>query len=242
MAAVARHSFEKTWPRWAGTVADIEKVALAASDLVPEGKLQIEVHRRGLGTSEFASGAELAQALTIPDLARVDLLTVRVDRPKAHDLSLVAVSFTSKVPAVTIEARGRNQELVSGALSTLSRAVEGGVQVPRSNYALWGTLAVAGFVIAALILDVLVLTLISGKSMAAAAASPETPISTTSAAGVVLADIPLAFGAYWLLTPLEWLPEGSKPRLKRLWVVWVVPLLVTLAGAAVWSIWPALQP
>jgi hypothetical protein len=241
MAVVAKHSFEKTWPRWAGTVADLENVAQEASGLIPEGTLQIEVHRRGLGTSEFATGAELAQALTIPDLARVDLVTVRVDRPKALDLSLVAVSFTAKAPAVTIEAKGANQELVSGALLTLSRAVEAGVQFPRSNYGLWGAIGITAFGIAALVLDVLVLTLLSGKSTAAEAASSATSYSTTAVVVVVLADVPLALGAFWLLTPLELLPDGSTPRLKRLWLVWVVPLIVTLLGAAAWSIWPTLK-
>ena len=241
MALVAKHSFEKTWPRWAGTVADLEKVAQEAFYLIPEGKLQIEVHRLGLGTSEFSTGAELAQALTIPDLARVDLVTVRVDRPKASELSLVAVSFTAKAPAVTIEAKGGSKELVSGALSTLSRAVEAGVQFPRSYYALWGTIAVIAFVIGAAVLDVMVLTLLSGKSMAAAATSSAASYPNAAVAAVVLADVPLGFGAYWLLTPFELLPPGSAPRLKRLWVAWVVPLIIAVLGATAWSIWPTLK-
>jgi hypothetical protein len=222
-------------------VADLEKLAQEALKLIPDGKLQIEVHRLGLGTSEFANGAELAQALTIPDLARVDLVTVRVDQPKAHDLSLVAVSFTAKAPAVTIEAKGANQELVSGALSTLSRTVEAGVQFPRSNYGLWGAIGVTAFAIAAIVLDVLVLTLLSGKSMAAAAATSAASYSTTAVVVVVLADVPLAAGALWLLSPLELFAPGLSPRLKRLWVAWVVPLIITVVGAAVWSIWPTLK-
>jgi hypothetical protein len=240
---VAKHSFERTWPRWAGPVADLEKLAHEAAALIPEGTLHIEVHRLGLGTSEFANGAELAQALTIPDLTRVDLITVRVDRPKAHDLSLVAVSFTAKAPAVTIEAKGSNQELVTGALSTLSRAIEGGVQFPRSQYGLWGALAVATFVVLVVVLDVLILTAASGQSLAAAAAaSPMAQYPAAAFAIIVLADVLLALGGLWLLTPFELLPPGTAPRLKRLWVAWVIPLVITLAGAALWSIWPALSP
>lgn len=243
MAVVAKHSFERIWPRWAGTVADLEKLAEAATALIPEGTLQIEVHRLGLGTSEFATGAELAQALTIPDLARVDLVTVRVDRPKAHDLSLVAVSFTAKAPAVTIEAKGSNQELVTGALTTLSRAVESGVQFPRSRYGLWGAIGVGVFAIGAVVLDVLVLTFASGKSLSTAAAQVPAAQQYPAAAVllVILADIALALGALWLVAPFELLPKGTAPRLRRLWVVWVVPLIVTLVGAVVWSLAPTLK-
>jgi hypothetical protein len=244
MTVVAKHSFEKTWPRWAGTVADLEKLAREASALVPEGTLQIEVHRRGLGTSEFATGSELAQALTIPDLARVDRVTVRVDRPKAHDISLVAVSFTGKTPAVTIEAKGSNQELVSGALSRLSRAVEGGVLFPRSYPNLWLAVGIPMFVIAAAAFDALAIPLLSGQSLTAAEAAAEA--SKPSGPGAIFAILILAnlltgYGVTWLLTPLELLPTGSTPRLKRLWVVWVVPLTITLLGAAAWSIWPTLK-
>lgn len=230
---MAKHQFEQVWPRWAGTVADIEKVAQEASTLIPEGTLRIEVHRLGLGTSEFASGPELSQALTVPDLGRVDLVAVRVDRPKAHDLSLVAVSFTGKAPAVTIEAKGSNQELVTGALSTLSRAVESGVQFPRSRYALWQTLGIFGFVMGAATFDAVTLWLAAGKP------DPKLPVSSSppALALVLLVDLLVLGGLIWLLPGFELLPASSAPRFKRLWAAWVVPLIVALVAGAVLVIW-----
>lgn len=216
---MAKHSFEKTWPRWAGTVADLENVAREAAALIPDGTLKIELHRLGLGTSEFATGPELSQALTVPDLARVDLVAVRVDRPKAHDLSLVAVSFTSKVPAVTIEAKGANQELVSGALSTLSRAIESGVQFPRSNYGRLQTIALIAYVIFISIVDVVIFWLAAGKPPTGQTINAP----PASLAVVVLADALLLLGAIWLLPAFELMPAGLAPRLQRLWAVWVVP-------------------
>ena len=108
---MAKHTFERTWPRWAGTVSDLEAIARTASAAVEGGTLQIEVHRQGLGTSIFADGSEMSQALTIPDLARIDVLTVRVDRPRAQALSRIAVSLRTKVPGVTVEVQGSDQTL-----------------------------------------------------------------------------------------------------------------------------------
>ncbi len=237
---MAKHSFERTWPRWAGPVADLEKVADEASGLLPGGRLNIEVHRIGLGTSEFESGAELAQALTIPDLARVDLVAVRVDRPRAQELSLVAVSFTLKIPAVTVEAKGTSQELVSGAVARLSRAVEGGVQFPRSHFAAWQAIAISVVVIVAAIFDGLVLALAAGKTVqeaAAGALARQPTYPGTLLVVLILIDLLAILGGIWLLTPFELLPAGASPRLKRFWVAWVLPLLITLVGAAIWSFW-----
>ena len=96
-----KHALDTTWPRWAGTVADLVTLCKAAVLVLPDGALQIEVHRRGLGTSFFATGEELTLELTIPDLARVDRVVVRVDRAKAQALSLVAITLAPKLPGVT---------------------------------------------------------------------------------------------------------------------------------------------
>ena len=225
---MAKHSFEKQWPRWAGTIADLDALAQQAVTLAG-GSLQIEVHRRGLGTSVFVTGSELAQGPTLPDLATVDRVAILVSRPRAQSLSRVAISFVPKLNAVTLEVEGSDQELVRGTLATLSHMIEAGVQFPASNPGLWQVLGILAF-------------LAGGTGPAVAVVSVYGTRATTPAVLLaVLPDALLLWFATWLLTPFELLAPGSAPRLKRHWLLWVLPLVIGILGGGVWFAWPLLS-
>lgn len=204
------------WPRWAGTLSDVSRLAEGAQQLVQENgstpKIMLSVQYQDGVQRVYDSVGEFERATGDQRLERVRSISVELADPA--DRVSVSISFT-RLGGVSLVAAGTDETSVEGVSARLARTINEEAAWPQLNGALAASvvfpsafvvLMVASMVATDWVIDVVPDVVLDNVLLGL--------IVTGLILGLPAAA--LALPIRYLAEPLELLPPGVPTRVHRL--------------------------
>ena len=207
------------WPRWAGTLSDVSRLAEGAQQLVQENgstpKIMLSVQYQDGVQRVYDSVGEFERATGDQRLERVRSISVELADPA--DRVSVSISFT-RLGGVSLVAAGTDETSVEGVSARLARTINEEAAWPQLNGALAASVV---FLSASVVL--LVASMVATEWVIDVVPVVPDVVLDNVLLGIIVTGLilglpaaALALPIRYLAEPLELLPPGVPTRVHRL--------------------------
>jgi hypothetical protein len=225
---VATYDRPKAWPRWSGTLGELQQAAEMAVREVREWtnrepEVSITVTQKDGFTTSPDDPSELSEAVDQRDLSRIKSLMMLLGSYGGNARVEIRLSGGFSGEGLSLSVRGRDKTRVEGLAQRLSE-----ILTPRHSVGVPGLHGVRGMlvVVGSYVVTLAVMSLITGSLILGLDPGTVRASIVLGAGGLAVALTALAM---WAGPALEILAPGQRPRFVR----WRARLLAILGAAVV---------